>query len=301
MALLDNTTTGKVKKPLLALIYGPDGVGKTTFGADAPAPFFIGKEDGSNNLNVTRFTPNHFLQIMEKLTELEREEHPFKTVVIDSLDWIEPMVFSAVCEEYKKTSIEDVLGGYGKGYLEAMRYWTTLMDKLQKVRTLRGLGVIALAHSQVKVFNDPSQPAPYDRYQLKLNEKASALWREFVDLVGFANFEVYTKAIDKEGKKSKAFGEGGRVLFTERRPSFDAKNRFGLPFRLALSYSDFIQAVNRGEPDSADSLLKQIDELSKLVDEKTQQNVKTAVDKAAGDTIQLNKFLNRLRVLTTKE
>lgn len=300
MGLLDNTTSGKVKTPLLALIYGRDGVGKTTFAAEAPKPFFIGKEAGSLNLEVTRYNPPTFLAAMEKLNDLERETHEFKTVAIDSLDWIEPMVWQAVCEAYRVDSIEKVGGGYGKGYLEAQTYWSLMMTKLQKLRH-KGMNVIVIAHSHVKVFNDPLHATPYDRYQLKLNDKAAAMWREFVDFVLFANFEVFTK-VNKSGDKAKALGEGRRMLYTEGRPSFDAKRRVHLPDEMPLGYRTFNTFLEEAHtPKSAATIRKSIDELAPMLAEDARLNMYQAIEASPDDVDKLNKILNHLRFLTGKE
>lgn len=300
MSMLDSVTTGKIKKPHLILLYGPDGSGKSTFASDAPKPIFLGKEDGTNFLDVARFPePKSFGDILLAIDELINEKHSYETLAIDSLDWIEPLVWQHVCNTAGKQSIEDVGGGYGKGYTEANRHWLHMMGKLQELRSKRRMNIIAIAHSQIKIFNDPSQPAPYDRYQLKLNEKAAALWRELVDFVGFATYEVFTKA-DKGAQKSKAFGDGKRVLYTERRPSFDAKNRLGLPFELALSFSEFQKAADKHEPRPVDDILANIHELSALLtDEEIKKKVAASVEKAGSNVLALEKILNKLRTITT--
>lgn len=298
--MLDNVTKGKQVRPYLMLIYGPDGVGKSTFAADAPSPIFIGKEDGTHHLHVARFPePKSYGDIITCLDELRTDTHEFKTVALDSLDWFEPLVWAAVCREDRVNSIEKVGGGYGKGYLEANSYWMKMIDRIRMLREARGMNVIAIAHSQIKAFNDPTHTAPYDRYQVKINEKAAAIWREFVDVVGFATYEVYTQT-DASGKKSKAFGDGKRVLYTERRPGFDAKNRLGLPFELALSFPEFVAKATKGEPESASVLLASINELTGLVPEETRVTVVEATARAGTNVQTLSKILNRLRVITTK-
>lgn len=173
------------------------------------------------------------------------------------------------------------------------------MEALSRLRNERKMNIILIAHSQIKAFNDPSIATPYDRYQLKLNEKAAALWREFVDFVGFATYEVFVKKNEVADKKAKAFGDGKRVLYTERRPSFDAKNRLGLPFELPLSFSEFMKAVDLGEPEPLEELKKDLFELCPLIkDEGIKTTVMDSIEKAGTDTQQLTKIRNRLRVIT---
>lgn len=300
MGMLEKVTSGKVRQPYLVLIYGPDGVGKSTFAADAPKPVFLGKEAGSYSLDVSRLPePQSYSDIIAVIDELRTSEHSFQTLAIDSLDWIEPLVWQAVCREDGVASIEKVGGGFGKGYTEANAFWMKMMDRLRMLREARGMNIIVIAHSHIKSFNDPNHSVPYDRYELKLNAKAAALWREFVDVVGFANYEVYTK-VDASGKKSKAFGDGKRVLYTERRPSYDAKNRLGLPESLTLSFAEFhARASNQNA--LAEQVLANIKELVRLAPEDKRPIIEESIVKAAGNLSTLNKILNRLRDITTKE
>lgn len=287
--MLPKITTGKIKQPHLVLIFGTDGTGKTTFGASAPNPIIIGPESGSSNMDVARWEPTTYAQLMEMIEALHKLDH--KTAVFDSLDWIEPMVWKAVCEAGKVSSIEDFGGGYGKGYTESLQYWRKMIEAIRRLREEKKMNVVVIAHSQIKAFNDPAQTAPYDRHTLKLNEKASALWREFADTVLFATYEVFVK---KEGSnKAKAFGDGARVVYTERRPGFDAKNRFGLPFQLPLSWDDYEKAMSTSKPD-----LKVI--IATMLEEVKDQDLKTAVMKAVedakNDSKQLEAIKNRLAI-----
>lgn len=236
---LGNVKSGRMHLKPFVLLYGPDGVGKSTFGADAPAPIFLGTEQGFGELNVAHFaTPRNWNEIVLAIDELQNGDHEFETLVIDSIDWIEPVCWRAVCEENKWTTIEDP--GYGKGYTAALLWWQQMIRKLKRLRMK--MGVIVIAHAQIKGFNDPTENVSYDRFQLKLNDKASALWREATDAVLFANFSITTK--EEKGKaKAKAYGQGERVMFTERRPSFDAKNRNNLPLELPLSWTSYADAV----------------------------------------------------------
>lgn len=269
MSILEKITSGPVKKSILALIYGVDGCGKSTWAASAPNPIFLGKEDGTNFLNVSRLPePQSFQDVLQSISELISEKHPYKSLVIDSLDWIEPLIWKEVCEENKWANMEEA--GYGKAYTLANQKHIKFIHGLGALRPK--MNIILIAHSQVKVFNDPSQSAPYDRYQLKLNDKASALYREFVDFVGFATYEIYTKNV-KEGQKTKAFGEGKRVLYTERRPSFDAKSRFQIPFELPLSYAEFEKYAQKNDSTAEiKDLLSRVDEVTRKKAEEALKN-----------------------------
>jgi len=174
MSLLKQVVKGKLKNPHLLLLYGTDGVGKSTFGASAPNPIFLGTEDGTASLDVARFpAPESFAQVIESIEVLSKEPHDYKTLVVDSLDWLEPLVWEKVCKDGEKKKIEDF--GYGKGFSNALHEWRKMMNALKSLRFSKGMDIVLIAHSQVKTFNDPSLVEGYDRYQMKLNDKASAL------------------------------------------------------------------------------------------------------------------------------
>ncbi len=217
MSLLASVTKGKIVQPFLGIVYGVDGVGKSTFAAEMPSPVFMGTEQGTSNLDVHRLPQAaSFDEVMKQIKALTDEPHEFKTLALDSLDWLEPLVWEHVvakAQSSKITSIEDF--GYGKGYAYAIDEWRKMIAALNGLREKRRLNIVAIAHATVKAAQDPQAMNDYNRYILKLNDKAAALWREYVDCVFFANFETLT-AQDKKGK-TRAIGDGARYLYTERR------------------------------------------------------------------------------------
>lgn len=298
MSLLSQVKKGKVAKPHLVLIYGPDGVGKSTFGAEAPGAIFLGTEDGTSHLDVSRFPiPKNFSEVLQALDELVTSKHEYKTLVIDSLDWMEPLVTGQVCADYNVDSIEKAAGGYGKGYVEAVKYWSKMMDRVRAIRE-RGMNTIVIAHSQVKTFNDPLLAQPYDRYQLKLNEKAAALWREFVDVVLFCNYETVQKT---ENNRTKAFSSPNRYAWSERSAGADAKNRLGLPPKFSLSYEEFSKHAQTANPEDPALLKTAIGQLvTQLKDDEIRKKVLEAV-KGASDGVALRKIYNRVDAIVSAQ
>lgn len=302
MSLLAQATRGKIKQPFLGICYGPDGCGKSTLGSEAPNPIFLGTERGTANLDVFRYPKESktFPDVLEAITDLLENPHEFQTLVIDSLDWLEPLVWEHVVHVTHVTkgveSIEDY--GYSKGYIYALDEWRKMIALLGRLRDERQMHIVLIAHCQVKDAKDPQVAQDYARYQLKLHDKAAALWREFVDGVYFLNFETLTAA-DKKGKV-RAFGEGDRYLFTERRPAFDAKNRFGLPFQIEMtlgeSWSRLVTLIEASNPQDPAVILKQIDlELAAMNDEELAPKVKAAIEKAAGNVAALERVLAKVR------
>lgn len=294
MSLLANVTKGKIKQPFLGLLFGVDGVGKSSFGAAMPAPFFIGSESGTGNLDVHRFAAASFAEVMKLIKELTDDNHAYQSLVIDSLDWLEPLVWEHVIDaasDKKIKSIEDF--GYGKGFVYAIDEWRKMISALNSLREKKKMNILLIGHSQVKVAKDPTASAEYERYQLKLNDKAAALFREWVDCVFFANFETLTAA-DKKGK-TRAFGDGARYIYTERRPGFDAKNRFGLPFQMALDWNEVKETLDQANPEDPAVVIHNI---RLMLDEPQTATIKGAVEislaNVGNNLEQLKRIENKL-------
>lgn len=225
------------------VVYGVHGIGKSTFGACAPAPIFLPTEDGLGALDAPAFPlAKSFAEVLEALGSLYSEPHDFKTLVVDSLDWLEPLIWAHTCELGGKKSIEDF--GYGKGYLEAVTHWRAYLDGLNALRNDRGMTIIQIAHTAIKRFDSP-ETEPYDRYEIKLHQRAAGLVQEWADCVLFANYRVMTTATDVgfNAKVRRAIGGGERLLHTTERPAYLAKNRYSLPETLPLTWQAFSDAM----------------------------------------------------------
>jgi hypothetical protein len=240
MGLLNQIERG-IKKPHRVMLYGTHGIGKSTFASMAPSPIFIQIEDGLASVDCDAFPKSEKLaHVMEAIGELYQGEHQYKTVVIDTLDWLERLIWSEVCEAKGVKNIEDI--GYGKGYTMALDYWRRITRGLDALRNDRGMGSIVLAHAAVVTYNAPDTE-PYDRYQPKLHKSASALMQEWADDVLFASFKTFTRATGDEAKgKQRGVGTGERVIYTAERPAYYAKNRLpGIPQELPLDYRVFAE------------------------------------------------------------
>ena len=248
---LAQLTRASTPKPPRLLVHGVAGVGKTTFASQANQPVFIQTEDGLGTLPVAHFPlARTFEEVLEALVALYTEPHDFQTVVVDSVDWLEPLIWAKACRDNGWASIEDA--GFGKGYLAALTYWRQYLDGLNALRDDRGMTVIQIAHTDIKRFDSPEHD-PYDRYVIKLHSRAAALLQEHSDAVLFANYRISTVKADVgfNKKVNRALGSGERVLHTAERPAFLAKNRYGLPETLALDWTSFAQAM----PDPIQPLL----------------------------------------------
>jgi len=222
---------GKIVRPQKVVLYGPEGVGKSTLAGQTPEPVFLDTEGGTHHLDVARFdAATSWDQINAAVAQLAKADHPFKTLVIDTADWLEKRLAEHLCRKLNKESIEDF--GYGKGWVilsEEFARFLTALDAL----TDRGMHIVFLAHSTVKKFEAPDQAGSYDRFELKLSKQNAPLLKEWADVVLFGNF--VTKVAEKDNGKMRGIGGKERVLFANHSAAYDAKNRHGLPDKLPFS------------------------------------------------------------------
>ena len=247
MSSLSSIITGASTAAPRVLLYGPAGVGKSTFGASAPAPIFIQTEDGADVVGAARFPiAASYEDVETAIGALANEQHQYETVVIDSLDWLEPLIWQRVCAAHKIASIEDL--GYGKGYVHAIDIWRSFLDGLNHLRKHKNMAGVMLAHSHIKRFEDPNSEA-YDRYEIKLHRKAADVCMEAADLIGFATYRTSTKQIDGGfGRKvTRAVGTGERVLRTAERPAYVAKSLYAIPVELPRSWDALVSEIYRKE------------------------------------------------------
>jgi hypothetical protein len=222
------------------LVYGVEGIGKSTFAAGAPSPVFIQTEDGLGSLAVDHFpVANKVSDVLDAISTLFDGGHDFKTVVIDSLDWLETLIWRDIEAKYDAKDL-----AYGKGAMIAADKWREILDGLTALRNDRGMAVILIAHTEIKRFDSP-ETEPYDRYQPKLQARSSALVREWCDAVLFANYKTMIKKDDVGFNKtvSRGITNGERLLFTSERPAYMAKNRYSLPESIPLSWEAFESAI----------------------------------------------------------
>ena len=234
--------TKRARAPKI-VIAGPGKIGKTTFAASAPNAIGILTEDGADAVDASAFPLCGSLNdVYQCISTLLMEEHKFESVFLDSLDWLEPLLHAHVCEQQGWKSIESP--GFGKGYIEAEKEWRNLLSGFDALRDQRNMTVIMIAHDKVKTFQSPLHDN-YDTYTLKLHDRATAVIKEWADVIGFAGYKILTKSQDAGfgQKESKAITTGDRILHVEPHPAHFGGNRFGLK-NMPLSWQAFQQAIN---------------------------------------------------------
>lgn len=297
MSSLANAVTGRQARPEIHTIYGVPGVGKTTFASEFPNPIFLDLENGSSHLNVTRLnTFPKYENLLTTMNDLLNDKHNYQTVVIDSLEAMEDLIQAQICQADSVDSIEKACGGFAKGYIRAAELTRDFMKLEQQLANKRGLTIVNIGHAVQKSFADASDSTQYDRYVMRLHHKMAAVVFEMSDNVYFAKHKVYTS---KEMGKTKAFGDGERVMFTSWRPGFDAKNRNDLPYEMSLDYQALKKALENTSPQSVEllreNILAMIPGLPKDI-----QAVATEQTKKAKSAQELTDIKNRVMELVKK-
>lgn len=294
MSILDMVETGKKIGAQINVIAGINGVGKTTFTASFPDALIIDLEDGSKHLNVNRIPSSKvptLVAFRSLIKDLIANPRTYKSVAIDSAEALEGLIADGVCLEGKVTSIELYEGGYGKGFSRTREIMREIFLDFKALRDTHNITVNIVAHTQVKPHTDPATNATYDRVIMRCNDKMAALIRDLSDNVFYATYKVLTM---KENGKTKAFGDGQRIMYTQWRPGFDAKNRLELPLELPLSYDAFMEACSPQAATNSEEILEDIKQMSENLDEKMKITVKEQVEKFKGNALKLKEIKNRL-------
>lgn len=220
------------------VVYGPEGIGKSTFAARFPEPVFIDTEGSTRDMDVARTpSPTSWSMLMDQVEYIRTHPDICRTLVVDTIDWAEQMCVEHICAKHQKDGLESF--GYGTGYVYVKEEFGHFLNKLSEVINA-GINVVLTAHAQMRKFEQPDEMGAYDRWELKLGKKTtsqtSPIVKEWSDLLLFANYKTYSVAVDDKGKKRKAQG-GSRVMYTSHHPCWDAKNRYGLPDEMPFDYS----------------------------------------------------------------
>ena len=243
-----NITSGKVHTAVKTVIYGAEGIGKTTLAAQFPSPLFIDTEGSTKQLDVARLpAPSSWEMLLQEL-DFVRDKRPCATLVIDTVDWAEQLCIADLCAKNGKSGIEDF--GYGKGWEFEKESFGKFLNKLTEVINA-GINVTLTAHAALRKFEQPDEMGSYDRWEMKLGSKTtnkiSPLIKEWADIVLFCNYKTVVVQTDKDGKKHKAQGNR-RVMYTQHHPCWDAKNRYGLPEEIPMEYAQISQIYAPVQP-----------------------------------------------------
>lgn len=266
-------TRGRKARAQKVVIYGPEGIGKSSFASQFPDPVFIDTEGSTDNMDVARMDkPTSWTMLKNQIAFIKANPDACKTLVIDTIDWAEQLAVDYVCAQHQKNGIEDF--GWGKGYTYVQEEIGRLLNSLGELVD-NGINVVLTAHAQIKKFEQPDEMGSYDRYELKLGQKSSSktapLVKEWADMVLFANYKTIVMTTDTGKKKAQG---GERVMYTNHRPAWDAKNRHGLPDQLPFTYDSIAHIFNAPapEPQQEEQSKSEIKEqLTEIAQEVTQE------------------------------
>ena len=242
--------SGRIATAIKVVIYGPEGIGKSTFASQFPEPLFIDTEGSTVHMDVKRLPrPDLWTELLGEVEYVRQNPGCCRTLVLDTADWAETLCGEYICSRDQKTGIEDY--GYGKGYKYMFEEFGRLLNALELVRSA-GVNIVICCHAAIRKFEQPDELGAYDRWGLKLTDSPKAsiagMVKEWADMVIFANYKTIVVNVDGKGAaKGKNKVQGGkRVMYTAHHSCWDAKNRFGLPEEMEFEYEG-IRAVIEGE------------------------------------------------------
>lgn len=219
-----------------------EGWGKTTAIAYAPKPAIImaGDETGYDTLlgkglvpAIQKTSVSKWQDLLNLLSDIEASSDlPFRTLGFDALNGFEKMCHTFVCaRDYQNEWGDKGFGSYQKGYDTAINDWIGFLSRLERIRN-KGIMIVIAGHVQIRPYKNPLG-ADFDRFVSDVHQKTWGITAKWADAVLFGNFITVTDE-DKKTKRSKGIGGSDRIIYTERRDAFDAKNRYAMPAEIEI-------------------------------------------------------------------
>ena len=302
-----NISSGRISRAQKVVIYGAEGIGKSTLASHFPNPLFIDTEGGTSHMDVRRIEkPDSFDALVDIVNEVAKEKGICGSLILDTADWAEQLCIKDICSKYKKSGIEEF--GYGKGYTYISEEFSRFLATCDKV-IAADMNVLITAHAKMRKFEQPDEMGSYDRWEMKLTRQVAPLIKEWSDMLLFCNYKTFV--VSQEGGKSK--GQGGkRVIYTSHHPCWDAKNRHALPAEMDMSFDSIRHifygsaASNTTDEDAHAKLNRMMsdaeisdNELQRLVSAKGHYSLDTAVADYPDSFLTRWVFPNWEKIVTT--
>lgn len=280
-----NINKGKIFRAQKVVIYGPEGIGKSTLASQFPDPLYIDTEGGSAHLDVARVECAQDWNALIETVKAVAEQDVCKTLIIDTVDWAEQLCTAAILKKYRQTSIEGF--GYGKGFTYLAEEMAVLLYTLDEV-IASGKNVVLTAHAKMRKQELPDEAGAFDRWEMKLSRNVSPLVKEWADMVLFLNYKTFV--VKSDTGSGKAHG-GQRVIYTTHHPCWDAKNRHGLPEEMPLRFDELAAIFDK-------QVCKDYDTLKAFMarDNVTEEQIRTllSADKAYKADKPLSAYASKL-------
>ena len=218
----------------IILVYGAEGRGKTTFALKSDNPLALLLERGlPRGVTVDAVEGvDSFDGVMNALRDVYADRGEYQSLVIDTVDMLEAYLIEHVCAKNQWKSIESP--SYGKGWVAADDEWRRFVRAITSIRDKHVMTIVLVCHAAVERIDDPRAPT-YTSYQPRLHRRARALVMDAADAVFFLAEDI--RVITESGgfnDRTRASSAPGRFLFTEGRPAFAAKNKFGMPEKMPI-------------------------------------------------------------------
>lgn len=296
MGLIDTATRGILPKSQIFVIYGPNGVGKTTLATAFSQSLIADLEDGSNHItNTTRISASKLATYDDLLGLIEEvKKANFRTFVVDSLESLESLIQDKIKKDNKVESIEDI--PYGKGMVYTREEFERFMRLMHQLRDEKDMDIILVGHSVTKAYSDPNANVTYDRQVLRTNDKVASIVKDLSDSILYLTYKVDTVS-QKNKDKVKAYGDGERIIYTQWRPGFDAKSRYQLDFEIPfnLDTTPIEVIVDKLKPKSKEDLVQSCkDLLMRITDDVRRNEIAAKMDKIIDNPTKLEQFKNKL-------
>jgi hypothetical protein len=243
-SLLSTVIYKKRRRPVYACLYGPAGIGKSTFGSTLPKPIFIQTERGLDQITVPRFPIVRTLDEYKlQIQALLREDHDYQSVVIDTIDGLDVLIQEEVCNEGKCESIEQYGGGYGKGVSRMREIWLKILNRLTDMSERWHL--LMISHAQIRAITDPVVGTPFDQWKMRVTDKSQDVIKQSIDLLLFVNLVRTVSKDSPRARKGRVIVSEDRAMWTSPATGIEAKNRFSLPPIMDFSWEVLEQAINK--------------------------------------------------------
>jgi len=305
---LNGVVRGK-KRPARLFLYGPPGIGKSTFASESETPVFVTTEDGVDNLPVDQFPKAaDYDTLIENVKQVATGDHDYKTIVIDTINGAAELCAQKICQEqfngvWYTEKGKKGFTAFAQGWQSVSEEIRGLMALLDQCRNDRGMEIILLSHTGLHTVQHPLD-GDYAKFAPEMDKRVWARLSKWSDIILRADFDFYVKTEDGKTKGKAQIGDTTRWLFAAGNAGQDCKTRVGyeLPERMLLSYASYSESLNNGDT----SIMQEASELWHVLDESGQKKalsylgINSIENIGDAESTKVRATLNRLRQINAE-